>query len=49
MYLKGNKFYWTNWREPEKNLTEDGFEVTDKNLELGYWREHPDLHGFIVN
>ena len=48
MYLKGNKFYWTNWREPEKNLTEEGFKLTEKTLELGYWRKHPNLHGYIV-
>jgi len=23
--------------------------VSDKTLDLGYWRKHPDLHGYIVN
>jgi len=49
MYLNGEKFLWTNWKEPEKNVMEDGFKLTTKTLELGYWRKHPDLHGFIVN
>jgi hypothetical protein len=49
MYLNGKKFLWTNWNEPSKNLTEDGFEVKEKILRLGYWRKHPNLHGFIVN
>ena len=22
--------------------------VEDKEIELGYWRKHPDLHGYIV-
>jgi hypothetical protein len=48
MYLNGEKFYWTNWETPEKNLTEDGFKVKEKILRLGYWRKHPDLHGYIV-
>lgn len=48
IYLSGKKFYWTNWREPEKNITEDGFKLTEKQIELGYWRKHPNLHGFIV-
>ena len=49
MYLMGEKFYWTNWKEPDKNLSEDGFKVSTKTLEIGYWRKHPNLHGFIVN
>ena len=48
MHLSGRKFLWTDWKHPEKNLTEDGFRVEEKVLELGYWRKHPDLHGFIV-
>ena len=30
MFLNGEKFYWTNHDEPEKNLIEDGFEVEVK-------------------
>ncbi len=48
MYLEGEKFLWTNWEKPELNLKEDGFEVKGKTLRLGYWRKHPNLHGFIV-
>ena len=48
MNLLGVKFYWTDWKEPENNVTEDGFRLQEKTLELGYWRKHPDLHGFIV-
>lgn len=28
---------------------EDGFPVTERRLEIGYWRKHPNLHGYIVN
>lgn len=48
MYLVGNKFYWTDWEKPENNKTEDGFKLTDVNLQLAYWRKHPNLHGYIV-
>jgi hypothetical protein len=48
MYLEGEKFYWTDWEHPENNLTMDGFKITRTRLSLGYWRKHPDLHGFIV-
>jgi hypothetical protein len=48
MYLKGNKFFWTDWEVPENNRTEDGFRVDEMELRLGYWRKHPNLHGFIV-
>ena len=43
MYLEGEKFVYEN---PQ---IEDGFEVTKRTLQLGYWHKHPDLHGFIIN
>lgn len=49
MYLNGKKFQWTDWGRKENNPTEDGYELKEKTLRLGYWRKHPDLHGFIVN
>ena len=48
MYLRGEKYFWTDWEYPDRNKTEDGFKVTTHTLELGYWRKHPDLHGYIV-
>lgn len=48
MYLDGRKFLWTNWETPEKNVMEDGFKLKGKELELAYWRKHPNLHGYIV-
>lgn len=45
MYLKGRKFHWS--RNDERRL-EDGFEVSETILQLGYWRKHPNLHGYIV-
>jgi hypothetical protein len=49
MFLEGEKFLWKNHRKPELNPIEDGFAVKGRTLRLGYWRKHPDLHGYIVN
>jgi len=44
MYLTGKKFVMNT----SINLREDGFRLCSKTLELGYWRKHPNLHGYIV-
>jgi hypothetical protein len=43
MYLVGDKFLRGEKQE------EDGYPVDTKLLDLGYWRKHPNLHGYIVN
>ena len=43
MYLNGSK-YLTN----KNDITEDGFRLKERILELGYWHKHPNLHGYIV-
>lgn len=43
MYLHGKKFI-----NGTKQIKQDGFRVGSINLELGYWRKHPNLHGYIV-
>lgn len=43
MYLEGRKYKWG-----EQKSKEDGFPVSCVTLELGYWRKHPNLHGYIV-
>jgi hypothetical protein len=48
MYLNGNKYLPSNWKNPETDRTEDGIKIKNIIVELGYWRKHPDLHGFIV-
>lgn len=44
MYLRGRKQQFGEGRQ-----TMDGFEVVGFELELGYWRKHPNLHGYIVH
>jgi hypothetical protein len=48
MHLTGEKYLFTDWENPANNQYQDGFRVKGLNLELGYWRKHPDLHGYIV-
>lgn len=48
MYLTGEKYLLTDCDNPAGNLTEDGFALVRKLVRLGYWRKHPNLHGFIV-
>ena len=49
MYLSGEIYLVTDWENPKNNLTEDGYRVKGRELEIGYWRKHPDLHGYIVH
>lgn len=46
MYLNGRKSLWA--MNDAKARTEDGFELDGVVLKLGYWRKHPNLHGYIV-
>lgn len=48
MYLEGRKFLLNDWENPTNNRSEDGFKIKEVTLELGYWRKHPNLHGYIV-
>lgn len=47
MYLTGRKSFWPS-RNTAEDRQEDGFKVERLELELGYWRKHPNLHGYIV-
>lgn len=48
MHLTGKKYLYHDWDNPENDQKQDGFRVQGVDLELGYWRKVPDLHGFIV-
>ena len=45
MYLKGRK--WVDTYAHQRTKV-DGYTVTNVQLEIGYWRKHPDLHGYII-
>lgn len=48
MYLRGRKYVIHNYDDPMDNPTMDGYSVVSYEIELGYWRKHPNLHGYIV-
>lgn len=45
MYLTGEKYYRNRSDAP---VLRDGFPLRTETLDLGYWRKHPNLHGYIV-
>lgn len=47
MYLTGRKYL--GGRYAAKPREEDGFPVEQVEIAIGYWRKHPNLHGYIVN
>lgn len=47
MYLEGRKYI--KYRRGQKRPQEDGYELVERTLRLGYWRKHPNLHGYIVS
>lgn len=50
MNLYGRKLIaYNRYDEKSEPLMEDGFPVSDVCLDMGYWRKHPNLHGYIVN
>ena len=38
---------YANARKGESTIDEDGYKVWEDNIELGYWRKHPNLQGFM--
>jgi len=49
MYLLG-RHYNTAYRDdiPRPKL-DDKYDIESMNVDLGYWRKHADLHGYIIN
>jgi len=47
MYLHGKVIFWNDSDMPVLPQS-GGFPVQEFSVELGYWRKHPNLHGFIV-
>lgn len=45
MYLEGRK---SNHYGQEPVKDSEGFNISSVNVEIGYWRKHPNLHGYIV-
>lgn len=47
MYLTGQVGVWS-FKDEDRIEYRDGYRVKCRELDLGYWRKHPNLHGFIV-
>jgi hypothetical protein len=47
MYLTGQVGVW-GFKHEDRIEYRDGFRVKCRELDLGYWQKHPNLHGFIV-
>jgi len=43
MYLEGRTYFFKDW-----DKMKEGYRVKGEILDLGYWRKHPNLHGYIV-
>jgi hypothetical protein len=54
MYLQGRLYHHGMKYDSKGKYTErkreqvDGYEKTTTEIELAYWRKHPNLHGYIV-
>lgn len=42
MYLDGRRYFFSHKED------EEGNRIKETSVELGYWRKHPNLHGYIV-
>ena len=46
MYLTGEKFFSSIVKDRPKD--DEGYTIEKNVVELGYWRKHANLHGYIV-
>jgi hypothetical protein len=52
MYLTGDRYKCNEYDDDYNEINiqyVDGFRLKSQRLELGYWRKHANLHGYIVN
>lgn len=49
MYLIGDDYIPQCSEKPDDAHIENGYQLRSKTFNLGYWRKHPDLHGYIVD
>lgn len=46
-YLTGEKFF-ASYGKNKRPVDDEGYTIEKNVLELGYWRKHANLHGYIV-
>ena len=47
MYLEGERYY-SNISDNDVRPKLGDYQIKQNILDMGYWRKHPDLHGYIV-
>lgn len=48
MHMHGKLLQFPDYQNPDLSEKKHGKVVESITVELGYWRKHPDLHGYIV-
>ena len=51
MYLRGDHYNSDHSRHGDisRDKLDNEYEISSYEVDLGYWRKHADLHGYIVN
>jgi hypothetical protein len=50
MYLRGEHYNSEHSRDGDisRSKLDDKYDISEYKVDLGYWRKHADLHGYIV-
>ena len=49
MTLRGHHYNTAYKDDVPRPKLDDKYDIESMNVDLGYWRKHADLHGYIVN
>ena len=50
MYLRGDHYNSEHSRDGDisRSKLDDKYDISEYKVDLGYWRKHADLHGYII-
>ena len=49
MYLVGHHYNTAYVDDVPRPMLDDKYHIESMTIDLGYWRKHADLHGYIIN
>ena len=49
MYLVGHHYHTAYKDDVPRPMLDDKYHIESMTIDLGYWRKHADLHGYIIN
>jgi hypothetical protein len=49
MYLVGHHYNTAYKDDVPRPMLDNKYHIESMNVDLGYWRKHADLHGYIIN